>query len=64
MLVDKSHSKKDIVSLFKKHGVIIDAKLSKGNIVKDIESYMIEFKYNDKIKKSNRVEGLLEEEIT
>jgi len=50
MLVDKSHSKKDIVNLFKKHGIIIDDKLSKGNIVKDIELYMKKFQYNDKIK--------------
>ena len=51
MLVDKSHSKKDIVNLFKKHGIIIDDKLSKGNIVKDIELYMKKFQYNDKIKR-------------
>ena len=38
MLVEKSHSKKDIIILFKKHGVIIDDKLSKGNIIKNIES--------------------------
>ena len=50
MLVDKSHSKKDIVYLFKKNGVIIDDKLSKGNIVKNIELYIEKFKYNDKIK--------------
>ena len=50
MLIDKSHSKKDVVNLFKKHGIIIDDKLSKGNIVKDIELYMKKFQYNDKIK--------------
>jgi len=50
MLIDKSHSKKDIVLLFKKHGVIIDSELTKSNIVKDIEFYMKDFKYDDKIK--------------
>lgn len=50
MLVDKSHSKKDIVNLFKKHGVTIDDKLSKGNIVKNIESYIDDFVYDNKIK--------------
>ena len=46
MLVDKSHSKKDIVYLFKKHGVIIDDKLSKGNIVKNIDRYIKDFKFS------------------
>ena len=46
MLVDKSHSKKDIVTLFKKHGVIIDDELTKSNI----ESYFKDFKFDDRIK--------------
>jgi len=59
MLVDKSHSKKDIVNLFKKHGVIIDDKLSKGNIVKDIELYIKKFQYNDKIKNETELKDYL-----
>lgn len=59
MLVDKSHSKKDIVSLFKKHGVIIDDKLSKGNIIKDIEFYMKDFKFNNKINNATELKNYL-----
>ena len=50
MLVDKSHSKKDIVILFKRHGVIIDNELTKSNIVSNIENYIVDFKFNNKIK--------------
>jgi len=59
MLVDKSHSKKDIVNLFKKHGVIIDDKLSKGNIVKNIDKYIDNFKFNDKIKNVTQLKEYL-----
>jgi hypothetical protein len=59
MLVDKSHSKKDLIILFKKHGVIIDDKLSKGNIIKNIESYIDEFKFTDKIKNATELKDYL-----
>tara|TARA_S200002703_G_scaffold138788_1_gene129162 strand:+ start:5040 stop:5579 length:540 start_codon:yes stop_codon:yes gene_type:complete len=59
MLVDKSHSKKDIVYLFKKHGVIIDDKLSKGNIVKNIDTYIKDFKFNVKIKNETELKDYL-----
>jgi len=59
MLVDKSHSKKDIVNLFKKHGVILDDKLSKCNIVKNIESYIKDFKFSDKIKDETELKDYL-----
>lgn len=59
MLVDKSHSKKDIVNLFKKHGVTIDDKLSKGNIVKNIESYIDDFVYNSKINNVSELKDYL-----
>jgi len=59
MLIDKSHSKKDIVTLFKKHGVIIDAELTKSKIVSDIESYMKDFKYDDKIKNCTELKEYL-----
>ncbi len=62
MLVDKSHSKKDIVNLFKKHGVIIDDKLSKGNIIKNIESYMNDFQYNKKIKNKTELKDYLKKQ--
>jgi len=59
MIVDKSHSKKDIVSLFKKHGVIIDVQLTKSDIVQNIESYMKDFKYNDKVKNCTELKEYL-----
>ena len=46
MLVDKTHSKKDIVNLFRKLGVIINDDLTKGKIVSNIENY-IEFWFCD-----------------
>lgn len=59
MLVEKSHSKKDIIILFKKHSVIIDDKLSKGNIIKNIESYIKDFKYDDKIQNETALKDYL-----
>lgn len=50
MIVDKSHSKKDIIWLFKKHNVFIDKEKTKGEIVNEIESYIKDVTYNDKIK--------------
>jgi len=51
-LIDKSHSKKDIIELFKSFKVFIDKTLSKGKIVNDMEQYMEQcsFVNNDKIK--------------
>jgi hypothetical protein len=63
MLVDKSHSKKDITILFKKHGVIINDKLSKGNIIKNIESYIKDFQYDDKIQNETDIKRLFEKFI-
>lgn len=59
MLVDKSHSKKDIVNLFKKHGVTIDDKLSKGNIVKNIDTYIKDFKFDNKIENETQLKDYL-----
>ncbi len=59
MLIDKSHSKKDIVTLFRKHGVIINEELTKSNIVNDIGSYIEKFKYNDKIKNCTELKEYL-----
>ena len=59
MLVDKSHSKKDIVILFKRHGVIIDNELTKSNIVSNIENYIVDFKFNDKIKNVTELKDYL-----
>ncbi len=50
MFVDKSHSKKDILLLFEKLEVIIDDELTKGKIVSNIEKYITNVTYNDKIK--------------
>ena len=50
MLIDKTHSKKDIILLFKNHGVKIDAKLSKAQIVNSIDSKFKDLVFNDRIK--------------
>ena len=59
MLVDKCHSKKDIVNLFKKHGVTIDDKLSKGNIVKNIDTYIKDFNFDNKIENETQLKDYL-----
>lgn len=59
MIVDKSHSKKDLIILFKKHGVIIDSELTKSNIVNNIESYIKDFKYSDRIKNCTELKEYL-----
>ena len=50
MIVDKSHSKKDIINLFRRHGIVINNNLTKGQIVSNIDSYIDNFIYNEKIK--------------
>lgn len=50
MLIDKTHSKKDIITLFKKLNVIIDDELTKGEITSNIEEYINNAEYNDTIK--------------
>ncbi len=59
MLVDKSHSKKDIINLFRKHGVIIDGQLTKNKIINNIELYMNNFIYNDTIKNCTELKEYL-----
>tara|TARA_R110000737_G_scaffold157324_1_gene185843 strand:+ start:10734 stop:11273 length:540 start_codon:yes stop_codon:yes gene_type:complete len=50
MLIDKTHSKKDIIQLFKNHGVKIDNKLSKAQIVNNLDDKFQDLKFNDRIK--------------
>ena len=50
MFVDKSHSKKDIINLFRKLGIVIDKDLSKGEITASLDDYLEKCKYNDYIK--------------
>tara|TARA_R110000744_G_scaffold114403_1_gene213947 strand:+ start:1036 stop:1575 length:540 start_codon:yes stop_codon:yes gene_type:complete len=50
MLIDKTHSKKDIILLFKNHGVKIDPKLSKAQIVNSLDSKFKELQFNERIK--------------
>ena len=50
MLIDKSHSKKDIILLFKNHGVKIDAKLSKAQIVNSLDCKFKDLIFNERIK--------------
>jgi len=59
MFIDKSHSKKDIIKLFSKHGVNIDEEKTKGNIISDIEEYMENFKYDDKIQNLTQLKDYL-----
>ena len=59
MIIDKSHSKKDIVNLFRKLGVIIDDELTKGKIVGNIENYFKDVIYNDKIKNCTELKEYL-----
>jgi hypothetical protein len=50
MLIDKTHSKKDIILLFKNHGVDIDPKLSKAQIVNSLDGKFEELQFTDRIK--------------
>ena len=59
MLIDKSHSKKDIITLFKKHGVIIDDELCKSEIVNNIEIYIKDFRYGERIKNCTELKDFL-----
>ena len=59
MLIEKSHSKKDIIALFRKLGVIIDKEYTKGEIVSNIEFYFKDVKYNDKIKNCTELKDYL-----
>ena len=59
MIVDKSHSKKDLVGLFRKLGVIIDDEQTKGYIVSNIEQYFDDIKYNSKIKNCTELKDYL-----
>jgi hypothetical protein len=59
MIIDKSHSKKDILLIFKKLNVTIDDKLTKGKIVSNIEDYFEDAVYNNKIKNCTELKELL-----
>lgn len=50
MFVDKSHSKKDIINLFRKLGIIISKDQSKGEIITSLDNYIDKCKFNDYIK--------------
>jgi hypothetical protein len=59
MLVDKSHSKKDILLLFRKHGVVIDEDLTKTKIVDKISKYMKNFNYFGRIQNKTELKEYL-----
>ena len=59
MIVDKSHSKKDIIFLFKKHNVEIQKEKTKGEIVNEIDEYITDFKYDDNIKNLTELKNYL-----
>ena len=50
MFVDKSHSKKDIINLFRKLGIIINKEQSKGEIITSLDNYIDKCNFNDYIK--------------
>lgn len=50
MYIDKSHTKKDLILLFKTLGVPLDELLTKQKIIESIQSKILECKFNDKIK--------------
>lgn len=64
MLIHKSHSKKDIIKLFQKHGVKIDDTQTKGNIVSNIEQYMINFQYDKNIENLTMLKDYLKGKST
>ena len=59
MLIDKSHSKKDIIKVFDKLEVKIDNKLSKGFIINNIEDYFKDCIFNEKIKNLTQLKDIL-----
>ena len=62
MLVDKSHSKNDIIKLFNKVEVDIDKKQSKGHIINNIENYFEDCKFNKEIKNLTEMKTILQNE--
>lgn len=50
MFIDKTHSKKDLVDLFKTLNIFLDKNLSKGEIIKIINEKVDECKFNNNIK--------------
>tara|TARA_R110002012_G_scaffold23402_2_gene79441 strand:- start:169 stop:711 length:543 start_codon:yes stop_codon:yes gene_type:complete len=63
-LIDKSHSKKDIIELFRTLKVFIDKSSSKGKIVNDIEQHIEKCVYNDKIKNKTELIEYLQKQTT
>ena len=59
MIVDKSHSKTDLITLFKNHNVIINSKLKKCDIINDIDTYIDFFIYDDYIKDITELKNYL-----
>ena len=57
--LNKSHSKGDLVEIFKSLGVAIDKKLTKSIIVNNICDYIEKAQYNDKIKNVGELIDLL-----
>lgn len=62
MLVDKSHSKNDIIKLFNKVEVEIDKKQSKGHIINNLENYFKDCKFNEEIKNLTEMKNILKKE--
>tara|TARA_R110000787_G_scaffold116663_1_gene226969 strand:- start:12572 stop:13114 length:543 start_codon:yes stop_codon:yes gene_type:complete len=63
-IIDKSHSKKDIIELLKCLNVVIDKSLSKGKIVNDIDLYIDKAIYNNKIKNKTELIEYLQTKTT
>ena len=62
MIVHKSHSKKDLVELFDKLGVGLNSKSTKTEILINIDTYINESKFNDKIRNKTELLDYLKTE--
>lgn len=59
MIIDKTHSKRDLIQLFKTHNVSIDENQTKSTITGKIEEYVKDFKYCDYIKNETELKKYL-----
>lgn len=59
MIVCKSHSRKDLIILFKNHGVSINNMLNKCDIINKIDEYIKFFIYDDIIKDETELRNFL-----
>lgn len=59
MIIDKTHSKRDLIELFKTHGISVDENQTKSTITNNIDEYIKDFKYCDYIKNETELKTYL-----